>query len=92
MISCDVLRVGTVGLMAVPGMPFTALCVLLFFTVLTGTPFSSARTAPLPDILPGDRFVLLRRVAAPSARIGMMGWLAVLSCASLIGSEWSPPL
>ncbi len=44
--------------MAVPGMPFTALCVLLFFTVLADAPFSSARTALLPDILPGDRFVL----------------------------------
>lgn len=227
MIACDVLRVGTVGLMAVPGMPFTVLCVLLFFTVLTGAPFSSARTALLPDILPGDKFVLgsaagnisyqasqilgfvagaavvdlldpyrtlgidaltfglsalivlsgvkarpaprregtvrpslwsvsadgirvvlgdrilltlllfgwlagfyivpeglaapyarslhgstltvgllmaamplgmvigaflLGRVAAPSARIRMMGWLAVLSCAPLIGSAWSPPL
>jgi MFS family permease len=58
MIACDLLRVGTVGLMALPGMPFVALCVLLFFTVLTGAPFSSARTALLPDILPGDKFVL----------------------------------
>jgi MFS family permease len=227
MITCDVLRVGTVGLMAVPGMPFAALCALLFFTVLTGVPFSSARSALLPDVLPGDKFVLgsavgnityqasqilgfvagaavvavlnpyktlgidalsfgvsafillarvktrpsprregtgrrslwsvsadgirlvfghrvlltlllfgwlagfyivpeglavpyarslhgstvtvgllmaamplgmvvgaflLGRVAAPSARIRMMGWLAVLSCAPLIGSAWSPPL
>ena len=35
---------------------------------------------------------LLSRVAAPSARIRMMGWLAVLSCAPLIGSAWNPPL
>ena len=35
---------------------------------------------------------LLGRVAAPSARIRMMGWLAVLSCAPLIGSAWDPPL
>jgi hypothetical protein len=35
---------------------------------------------------------LLGRVAAPSARIRMMGWLAVLSCAPLIGSAWNPPL
>jgi MFS family permease len=57
MIVCDLLRVGTVGLMAVPGMPFAALCVLLFCTVLTGAPFSSARAALLPDVLPGDKFV-----------------------------------
>jgi hypothetical protein len=35
---------------------------------------------------------LLGRVTAPSARIRMMGWLAVLSCAPLIGSAWNPPL
>jgi MFS family permease len=58
MIACDLLRVATMGLMALPGMPFAALCALLFFTVLTGAPFSSARTALLPDILPGDTFVL----------------------------------
>ena len=220
MIVCDLFRVGTVGLMAIPSLPFTALCVLLFGTVLTGVPFSSARAALMPDVLPGDKFVLgsaignityqasqilgfvagaavvavldphktlgidavtfglsalilltgvrsrparaslwsvsadgvrivfgnrvlltlllfgwlagfyivpeglaapyarslhgnaltvgllmaavplgmvigaflLGRVAAPSARIRMMGWLAVLSCAPLIGSAWSPPL
>jgi MFS family permease len=35
---------------------------------------------------------LISRVAAPSARIRMMGWLAVLACAPLIGSASSPPL
>jgi hypothetical protein len=35
---------------------------------------------------------LLGRIAAPSVRIRMMGWLAVLSCAPLIGSAWSLPL
>ena len=32
---------------------------------------------------------LLGRVAAPSVRIRMMGWLAVLSCAPLIGRQWA---
>jgi MFS family permease len=58
MIACDVLRMATVGLMAIPGMPFAALCTLLFCTVLAGAPFSSARAALLPDVLPGDAFVL----------------------------------
>jgi MFS family permease len=35
---------------------------------------------------------VISRIATPSARIRMMGWLAVLSCAPLIGSAWSPPL
>ena len=58
MIVCDLFRVGTVGLMAIPGLPFAALCILLFCTVLTGVPFSSARAALMPDVLPGDMFVL----------------------------------
>jgi MFS family permease len=58
MIVCDLFRVGTVGLMAFPGVPFAALCALLFCTVLTSVPFSSARTALMPDVLPGDKFVL----------------------------------
>jgi MFS family permease len=57
MIVCDVIRAGLVAAMAVPSMPFAGLCGLLFCTVLLGAPFSSARSALLPDILPGDKFV-----------------------------------
>jgi len=58
MIGCDLWRMATVGVMAIPGLPFGALCALLFCTVLVGAPFSSARTALMPDVLPGDKFVL----------------------------------
>jgi MFS family permease len=58
MVVCDAVRIGTVGLMAIPGMPFVALCALLFCTVLTGAPYASARTALLPDVLPGEKFVI----------------------------------
>jgi MFS family permease len=55
MIACDLVRVVTVGLMAVTGTPFWALCTLLFGTVLLGAPFSSARSALIPDILSGSQ-------------------------------------
>ena len=58
MIVCDLLRAGLVALMAIPSMPFAGLCGLLFLTVLLGAPFSSARSALLPDVLPGDKFVV----------------------------------
>lgn len=58
MISCDLIRACLVGGMAIPGVPFAVLCVLLFGTVLLGPPFSSARSALLPDVLPGDKYVL----------------------------------
>lgn len=57
MIICDVIRAALVALMAIPSVPFAGLCGLLFFTVLLGAPFSSARSALLPDVLPGDKFV-----------------------------------
>src|ERR1700760_23174 len=58
MIACDLIRAGMVALMAIPSMPFAGLCGLLFFTVLLGAPFTSARSALLPDILTGDKFVV----------------------------------
>ena len=58
MISCDVIRMGLVGLMAIPVLPFPVLCALLFCTVLLSAPFSSARSALMPTVLPGDKFVL----------------------------------
>jgi hypothetical protein len=38
MIARDVLRIGTVGLMAISGMPFVASCALLLSTVPAGNP------------------------------------------------------
>ncbi len=59
MVACDLVRIGTVGLMAVSHVPFWALCALLFCTVLAGVPFSAARSALLPEILQsGDQLVL----------------------------------
>jgi MFS family permease len=56
MIALDLIRAGLVALMAVRGLPFAGLGVLFFGTVLLGTPFSSARSALLPEVLPGDKY------------------------------------
>ncbi|HEX6520345.1 MAG TPA: MFS transporter [Streptosporangiaceae bacterium] len=63
MVSCDLIRMVTVALMAVPGVPFWMLCALLFSTVLLGAPFFSARAALLPDILPARNLVIGSAVA-----------------------------
>lgn len=57
MMTCDVLRALLVAAMALPIMPFWALCVLVFFVVLLSAPFSAARAALLPEVLEGDRYV-----------------------------------
>jgi predicted MFS family arabinose efflux permease len=58
MIVCDLLRAGLVAVMAIPGTPIAVLVVLLFLVTLIYAPFSSARAALYPDILPGDQYVL----------------------------------
>jgi MFS family permease len=63
MIASDVLRIGTVGLMAIRGVPFAALCALLFCTVLLGAPFGSARSALLPEVLSPDQLPVGSAVA-----------------------------
>ena len=58
MIACDLIRALIVAVMALPGMPVGVLVALLFLATLTGAPFTSARAAIYPDILPGDSYVL----------------------------------
>lgn len=57
MIVADLARAGLVVVMAVPGMPFVALCVLLVAVQMLAAPFLAARAAVLPAILAGDRYV-----------------------------------
>ncbi|WP_236050401.1 MFS transporter [Nonomuraea cypriaca] len=58
MLACDLVRAVLVGAMAVPGVPFWALCALVFFVVLLSAPFSAARAALLPEVLEGDMYVI----------------------------------
>lgn len=58
MICCDLLRLPLVAAMAIPATPFWALCVLVTGTTVCGVPFTAARSALLPDVLPGDRLAL----------------------------------
>ncbi|MDN5749505.1 MAG: MFS transporter [Pseudonocardia sp.] len=52
----DVTRAVLVGAMAIPGLPLAAVCALLVLVVLLGAPYSAARGALLPDVLPGDLY------------------------------------
>ncbi|MFC0037127.1 MFS transporter [Actinomadura rayongensis] len=57
MVVCDAVRTVLTALMAFRGTPTWGLCLLVFLTVLLGTPFTAARAAILPDVLDGDRYV-----------------------------------
>lgn len=58
MVTLDLVRAALVAGMAVPQLPFGGLCALLLGTVLLGPPFSAARSALLPDVLPRQQYVL----------------------------------
>ncbi len=57
MVVTDVARAVLVAAMAVPGMPLPALCVLLVAVQMLASPFLAARSAILPHLLDGDRYV-----------------------------------
>ncbi len=58
MVACDAVRAVLVAAMTVPGMPVTALVLLLFAATMFASPFESARSSITPGILPGERYAL----------------------------------
>jgi MFS family permease len=58
MIACDLIRAALVSVMVLPWLPVAARVGLLFLVTMTGAPFTSARAALYPEILPGDRYVV----------------------------------
>ncbi|QFG22406.1 MFS transporter [Actinomadura sp. WMMB 499] len=88
MIVCDVLRAVLVALMAVLALPLGGLCVLVFLTVLLGTPFTAARAAVLPDVLEGDRFVAGTAINNITHQITqMLGFLAGGAIIAAVGAR-----
>jgi MFS family permease len=58
MIGTDVVSALLVAVMALPGMPLAVLIILLAAVTMAGALFQAARAATMPDVLPGDRYVL----------------------------------
>lgn len=84
MILCDVLRLGLMALIAVPGLNVPTMIALLFATALLNPPFEAARSALLPQLLTGDRYIVgisLQKTAAQSAMI--FGYVSGANLATL---------
>src|SRR5207248_973057 len=77
MVVADVVRAAMVEVMALPGQPIVVLVVLLIFVQLHYAPFSSARSAILPKILSGDRFVVGMAVMRTTDQLGLVGGIGV---------------
>jgi MFS family permease len=57
MVLCDLVRMVLVAAIALPGMPLWAMLVLLFLAAMAGQPFTASRSALLPQLLHGPRYV-----------------------------------
>jgi predicted MFS family arabinose efflux permease len=90
MIGCDLIRAVLVAAMAVRGMPIWALCVLLVLTQLAGAPFSAARAAVLPTVLPGDRYVVGNGLMNMTFQTGLLcGAAGGAPLVTLLGTSWA---
>ncbi len=70
MIGCDLARAALVGVMSLPGTPLWTLVALLFAVNVMAAPFQAARSAMVPDVLPGDAFVLGTAVTRMTQQTG----------------------
>jgi MFS family permease len=83
MVACDVARTVLVCLMALvslkaaPAVGLWVMVALLFLVTLLDSPFKSARSAMLPDVLPGERYVLGIAVTQTTIQIGMAAGFAL---------------
>ena len=77
MVVCDLLRMGLVGLVAVPGLPVAVVLALAFLGTLTSPPTQAARSALLPLVLGRDRLVVALAVNATTTQAAqVVGYLA----------------
>jgi MFS family permease len=72
MVVTDLLRAGLLALMAVPGVPFWALCALVVAGQLLAAPFAAARAAILPHVLSGERYVVASAVSGTTYQTGQV--------------------
>ncbi|MGH3168136.1 MAG: MFS transporter, partial [Trebonia sp.] len=72
MIACDVARCLLVLVMVLPGMPVAALVILLFLVTLLAAPFTAARAAVYPDVLPGERYATGQAITQTTNQFAQM--------------------
>ncbi len=58
MVTCDVVRMALMVLIALPGLPVPVVLVLVFAATLANPPSQAAKSALMPQILAGDRLVV----------------------------------
>lgn len=83
----DVTRAVLVGVMAIPNLSLLALCVLLVLVVLLSAPYSAARGALIPEMLPGE---LYERGLAVIQMTGQAAQVVGFAAGGLLVAVFSP--
>jgi MFS family permease len=77
MIGCDLARMCLMALVALPGVPIPVTLALLFCSALLNPPFDAARSATMPRVLEGDRYVVGLSLSASTLQFAqIVGYLA----------------
>ncbi|MFI7469598.1 MFS transporter [Nonomuraea sp. NPDC049646] len=76
MVTGELVRAAVCLLLACPGLPVWAMLALVLVSGLFSPVFGAARSAALPDVLPGDAFVLGRSVLGLASAASQVGGLA----------------
>ncbi|MDT8912160.1 MFS transporter [Amycolatopsis sp. PS_44_ISF1] len=89
LVTADLLRAPLVAVLAVPGLPWPALAVVLVVVQLAGAPFSSAQAAVVPVVLDGSRYVLGQSLLKLTNQVGQLAGFALGGAViALIGAGW----
>jgi hypothetical protein len=84
MVACDIARMILMAAVALPGLPLPAVLILLLCSALFAPPFDAARSATLPAVLTGDRYVVgVGLHAATSQPAQVAGYFAGASIAAV---------
>ncbi len=90
MVTCDLLRAGLVAVLVVPGLPLPAVFAVLVLVGVLAPPFDAAKSALLPDVLEGDRYVagsaVVNAVVQAAQVLGFLLGGVVVAAASVRGA------
>jgi diguanylate cyclase (GGDEF)-like protein len=77
MLMCDLGRAVLIGSMCIPGMPLVGFFALLLASTALESPFGTARTALLPDILKGEAYTAGQSLTSVTDSLGQVIGFAV---------------
>jgi MFS family permease len=78
MIGCDLIRAGIMGLLAAfPGLPIGLIITLLFANALLSPPFDASRSALMPQLLQGEKYVTAVTLNRTTGQIALIAGYAL---------------